>query len=147
MNCIQLFYLLCFCVYNSYHTSFWVWHTYIIRFYQYSFFNLVQLILVNFVINVLACFIFHAYFSFSWSMVSSTAYWVEEFFLCCIPNLFLVAGSCLWSLVGLYLSYLVPDSPKTLRLSDECTEPCIRQVGFVLSFRWSTYLFLRLTAI
>ena len=63
----------------------------------------------------------------------------------CLLNLFLVAGSCLWSLAGLLLKYLEPKSPKNLHSCDEYLGPWVRQVCVYLTFRWSTYLFMRFT--
>ena len=51
-------------------------------------------------------------FSFSCRMISSTECWMVALLSCCLPNLLLVVGSCLQSLVGPYLSYLSPKSSK-----------------------------------
>ena len=61
-------------------------------------------------------------------------------------KLLLIVGSYLRSLVGLYLAYLAPKPLKTLDSSDECPWIWIRQVGFNISFRWYTYLFLLLAS-
>ena len=63
-----------------------------------------------------------------------------------LPNKFLFLGSCPWYLVVLILVYLAPKSPMNVHLSNECMGPWMRHVVLHLSFGWSTYLFLRLSA-
>ena len=81
---------------------------------------------------------------FSCGDISSNAWLTISLLSWCLLIIFLVAGSCTRSLVGLVLEYLKPNYLKTFRLSDECPWQCTRQEGLDLSFGLSTYLFLRL---
>ena len=71
VNCIQIFYFIRFNVYNLYHSIFYIIYIFDFAFkitltsfflVNDRFVELLQLIFVDFVINVIMCFIFHTYF-------------------------------------------------------------------------------------
>ena len=84
---------------------------------------------------------------FSCRMISSTDLLTIALLYCCLVCSFLFSWLCPRLLVCLILAYLEPKSPRTLYLSDECPWPWMRLVGLYLPFRWSTYIFLRLSAL
>ena len=98
-----------------------------------SFVKLLHLISIDFIINVLMCFIFNTYFFFLLQDDLITLLLDYSIVLWLSSKLFLIAGSYMRSLIDPPLAYLEPKSPKTLNSSDEFPEPLIRQVSCNLS--------------
>ena len=120
-------------------------HIYVFFFIKTHIAKLVLLIFVDFIINVLMCFIFHTQF-FLLLQDNTINFMLEDsIVLLLFSKPFLIAVSFLRSLLGHLLAYLESKSPTTLHSYDEFPGPWIRKVSCNQFFGRSTYIFMCLT--
>ena len=109
-------------------------NTYVIQVFLWSrldlFFSLVHIVIIVIRVQKFWCFPRSTYFLFLVSRISSTALLKMALFSCCLLISPLGTGLLPRSLVGLLLSYLVTNSPRTLHSSKECQGPWMRKIGF-----------------
>ena len=107
--CIILFTLKC--ILTSLKVFFSVFKTHIV--------NMIEFNLIKIRLNMFRYSLLRTYFLIIMQQDSSTAMLTIKLFSCCQLNLFLGTGSCPRPLLGLPLTYLKLESPRTLHSSHE----------------------------